>query len=133
MPDRGYPEPITDLECAQLPVRVVQPGAAQVAAADRIEDAKRELSAEQPIGVAANAIVADIVERAIVVDPGHPGTEMVARLVDSGEEQLRVVGAIGPEEDARATQLSRQVDQGRQDGFGHRIRLSSSRWARSRS
>src|SRR5215212_1794201 len=117
MTDRGYPEPITDLECAQLPVRVVQSGAAQIAAADRIEDAKRELGAEQPIGVAANAIVADIIERAIVVDPGHPGTEMVARLVDSGEELLRVISAIGPEEDARTPQLSRQVDQGRHDRF----------------
>ena len=59
----------------------------------------------QPLGGAADAVVAAVVDGLVVVDPVHPGLEMGAGLVDGGEERLRVAGAVGPEQDARPDDL----------------------------
>ena len=122
--NRGYAEPVADLEGAQLPVRIVQPGCHRGSARwphRRCQEAARCGAASSPDCECSSR--ANIIDRAIVDDPGHPGAKMISRLVDGGEELLRVVSSIRPEQDARAAQLRRQVDQGRHDRFGHRIRL----------
>ena len=68
----------------------MQPGSAEVSPADRIEDPECQFGAEQPARLTANAVVTDVIDRAIVVYPGHPGAEMIARLIDRGEDLLRV-------------------------------------------